>query len=78
MTITWNNGTRGFYTATLTTGFFDAPGNGYLKGTTKDLANPSSTADWFSERGVFSHRVAAAGRQGSGTRGSRRLLPFVH
>ena len=53
MTITWNNGSKGFYTATLTTGFFDTPGHGYLKGNTQDLNNPASTASWYSERKIF-------------------------
>jgi hypothetical protein len=50
MTIDWNNGTKGLYTGTLTSGNFDPPGVGHLKGRTKDLNNPGSEAGWFSER----------------------------
>lgn len=53
MTITWNNGTKGLYTGTFTRGHFDSPPNGFLKGETKDLNNPTSRAGWSSERRVF-------------------------
>jgi hypothetical protein len=53
ITITWNNGTKGQYTGTFTRGVFDSPPNGFLKGHAKDLNNPGSEADWFSEERVF-------------------------
>jgi hypothetical protein len=53
MTISWNNGAKGHYTATFTRGHFDSPPNGFLKGHTRDLNNPQSTAGWFSEERVF-------------------------
>jgi hypothetical protein len=53
MTITWNNGTKGRYTATLTHGAFTAPPLGFLKGHTEDLNHPGSKADWESDGRVF-------------------------
>jgi hypothetical protein len=53
MTITWNNGTRGLYTAELSHGPFTPPPQGFLKGRTKDLNNPGSEASWESEGRVF-------------------------
>jgi hypothetical protein len=53
MTITWNNGTKGLYTARLTHGPFTPAPQGFLKGHTKDLNNPGSEADWESEGRVF-------------------------
>lgn len=53
MTITWNNGTKGFYTGTLSFGYFTSPPNGFLRGRTKDLNNPGSEADWESEGRLF-------------------------
>jgi hypothetical protein len=49
ITITWNNGTRGEYKGDLTHGHFTPPPIGFLKGTTRDLNNPLSTATWQSE-----------------------------
>ena len=53
MTITWNNRTKGLYTATLTHGPFTPPPQGFLKGHTKDLNHPGSESDWESEGRVF-------------------------
>ncbi len=53
MTITWNNGTKGLYTGTLTHGPFTPPPTGFLRGHTRDLNNPGSQASWESEALVF-------------------------
>jgi hypothetical protein len=53
MTITWNNGTRGLYTGILTHGPFTSPPLGFLAGSTQDLNNPGSHADWHSEGRLF-------------------------
>jgi hypothetical protein len=53
MTITWNNGSKGHYTATFTRGHFDSPPNGFLQGDTQDMNHLESTATWFSEGRVF-------------------------
>lgn len=49
MTITWNNGTKGLYTGTLTHGPFTPPPIGFLRGETKDLNHLGSHATWESE-----------------------------
>ena len=49
LTINWNNGTRGHYTADLTHGPFTPPPSGFLRGSTQDLDHPTSTATWESE-----------------------------
>ena len=53
MTITWNDGSKGLYTATLTHGPFTPPPLGFLKGRTKDLNHPGSETDWESDGRVF-------------------------
>ena len=53
MTITWDNGTKGFYTGKLTHGPYTPPPLGYLKGHTKDLNNPGTEADWESDGRTF-------------------------
>lgn len=45
-TITWGNGTTGHYTGRLESGHFTRSNEGILKGDTRDLNNPSSTATW--------------------------------
>lgn len=49
MTIAWNNGTRGFYSADFSHGPFTPPPIGFLRGETHDLDHPESHATWESE-----------------------------
>jgi hypothetical protein len=53
LTIPWDNGSRGEYTGRLEKGFFTKVNEGILKGTTKDLDHPSSTASWEVPDRVF-------------------------
>jgi len=46
LTITWDDGTKGEYTGRLETGHFARINEGILKGTTRDLFHPTSTATW--------------------------------
>jgi hypothetical protein len=53
MTIEWNNGTKGFYTAEFSHGPFTPPPMGFLKGETKDLNHQESHTTWESDGRVF-------------------------
>jgi hypothetical protein len=53
MTIDWDDGSKGHYTGKLAHGPFTPPPQGFLRGDTKDLNNPGSTATWESEGRVF-------------------------
>jgi hypothetical protein len=54
LTIVWNNGTKGHYTADLTPFIGqDLSVPGFLKGSTQDLNHTDSTANWFSEGRSF-------------------------
>ena len=53
LTINWNNGTRGLYTAELSHGPFTPPPSGFLRGVSIDLNHPDSKAGWESEGRTF-------------------------
>ncbi len=49
MTIAWKGGAKGQYHGDFAHGPFTPPPIGFLRGTTKDLSDPTSTANWESE-----------------------------
>ena len=53
LTLDWDDGSKGHYTGKLAHGPFTPPPQGFLRGDTKDLNNPGSTATWESEGRVF-------------------------
>lgn len=53
LTITWDNNTKGEYIGRLEPGFFTGANQGILKGQSRDLDHPESTATWESERVFF-------------------------
>ena len=53
LTITWDNGSRGQYTALFKQGIGAQGGRGYLDGDTVDLNHPGSHATWQSEGREF-------------------------
>jgi hypothetical protein len=53
LTITWDNGTKGEYKGRLERGHFTGANEGILKGSTRDLMHPGSTASWEVPDRVF-------------------------
>ena len=53
LTITWDNGSKGEYTGRLEKGFFTKVNEGILKGRTRDLNHPASSAGWEVKDRIF-------------------------